>query len=194
MNIWHPFDRIPDGWPVLAAFVVLLGLALFTASRAKAKEILQTNAAPNRAISLELAGSEQKAREIVDSWGSDDAKKEAYRHLRWDNFFIPFYSTLAALACVMAARVFFKYLWQCDPLYAVALVLAWLPWLAGLSEYVENVSMYFIVGGFSGETLPRLGWWAAAVKFVIMIPVFFYALAGAALYFLRMLCGLFKPA
>ena len=189
MNTWHPFERIPDGWPTLAAFVVLLGLSAFTASRAKGN--LKTEAAPCRAISLELAGSGRQANAIISSWKDAGLLDEAYRHLRWDNLLIPCYATLAALACVMAARAAFRW---CDPLYSVALVVAWLPWLAGLSEYLENGSMYVMLGGFSGETWPRLGWWGAAVKFVIMIPVTFYALAGAVAYVVRWLLGAFKGA
>lgn len=191
MNFWHPLERIPDGWPTVVAFFVLLGCFFFTASRTKAKDILETKAAPNRAISLEFAGSEKRAREIVNSWGSEAAKAEAYRHLRWDNLFIIFYSTLIALGCVMGARVLLK---SYEPLYGIALFVAWLPWVAGLLDYVENEAMYVMVGGFSGEALPRVGWLSAALKFVILIPVASYALVGAAAYFLRMLYDLFKAA
>ncbi|HEV2863752.1 MAG TPA: hypothetical protein VGX48_22345 [Pyrinomonadaceae bacterium] len=192
MNIWHPFERIPDGWPMLAAFVVLLALAAFTAFKAKAD--LKTPEAPNRAISLELAGTERQAKKIIGSWDREGMRDEAYRHLRWDNLFIPCYSTLAALVCIMAARAFFRYWWSCEPLYSVALIVAWLPWAAGLSEYVENVSMYFMVGGFSGEALPRAGWLGAAVKFVIMIPVTAYTLFGLAAYVAKWVSGGLKPA
>lgn len=190
MNTWHPFKQLSDGWTV-AAFVVLLGLTAFTMYKTKGR--LTTEEAPNNAISLELAGSAERANAIIGSWKKAEMLGEARRHLWWDSLaFIPAYSTFAALACVMAARAFFRT--QFEPLYDVALVVAWLPWLAGLCDYVENGAMCAMLGGFSGETWPRVGWWAAFVKFVILIPVFTYALLGAGIYVLKWLVGLFRGA
>ncbi len=179
MRVWHPFVSVTDGWPMLAAFLVLFAPFAFTAFQAAGRN-LKTKEAPRRAISLELAGTEQRAREVIESWERAGVKDEAYRHLIWDNLFIVFYSTLAALGCVMAARVFFR---GGATVYDVALVVAWLPWLAGMFEYVENSAMHTMLGGFRGETLPRLGRQCAVVKFAMMIPLGLYALSGAVAYF-----------
>jgi hypothetical protein len=198
MNIWHPFERIPDGWPTLTAFVFLAGLSVF--AMLKTKGDLKTDAAPHDAISLEFAGSEAQAKKIIDSWKpknesedkTEDKMEEAYRHLRWDSrLFIPAYSTLIALACVMAARALFRP--SFEPLYGIALAVAWLPWLAGLCDYAENGAMYAMLGGSTGEAMPRLSWWAAAVKFGIIIPLFVYGVVGALVYVVRWLGGAFKP-
>jgi hypothetical protein len=166
---------------MLAVFCVLFALHTFTMLQAAGRH-LQTTEAPRRAISLELAGSEQRAKEVIGSWERAGVKDEAYRHLIWDNLFVVFYSTFAALGCVMAARAFFR---RRPTAFAVAHVVAWLPWLAGMFEYVENSAMYVMLGGFSGETLPRLGAQCATVKFVMIIPLAVYALAGVIAYFVK---------
>jgi hypothetical protein len=166
---------------MLAVFCVLLALHTFTMLQAAGRN-LQTKEAPQRAISLELAGSEQRAKEVIGSWERAGVKDEAYRHLIWDNLFVVFYSTLTALDCVMAARAFFR---RRPVAYAVAHAVAWLPWLAGMFEYVGNSATYVMLGGFSGETLPRLGAQCAAVKFVMIIPLALYALSGVVTYFVK---------
>jgi hypothetical protein len=179
MRVWHPFVSVPDGRPALVVFIVLFVLFAFTALQAAGRN-LKTEAAPRRAISLELAGTEQRAREVIESWERAGVKDEAYRHLIWDNLFIVFYSTFAAFGCVLAARAFFR---GGTTGSAAALFVAWLPWLAGMFEYVENSAMHAMLGGFRGETLPRLGWQCATVKFAMMIPLALYALAGVVAYF-----------
>lgn len=181
MRAWHPFVSVPDGGPMLTAFVVLSAFFAFTAFQTAGRN-LQTAEAPRRAISLELAGTERRAREVIESWERAGVKDEAYRHLIWDNLFIVFYSTFAALGCVMAARAFFR---GGATAYDAALVVAWLPWLAGMLDYVENSAMHAMLGGFRGETLPRLGSQCATVKFVMMAPLALYALAGAVTYFVK---------
>ncbi|HEX7174084.1 MAG TPA: hypothetical protein VF240_02205 [Pyrinomonadaceae bacterium] len=173
----HPLNAIHDGWPVLASFSVLLVLFLLIGNRTKGR--LLTPEAPRRAVSLELAGTEERAEQIINSWAREGMIGEAYRHLRWDAFLIPVYSTLWALGCVIAARAFFG---RGTTAYDVALAVAWLPWLAGVLDYVENGAMYGMLDGFDGETLPRRAWWCAAVKFAIIIPLGVYSLAGVACY------------
>lgn len=178
MHFPHPLNSIGDGGPMLAAFVALFLLALFTASRAAARKLWFPET-PRRAIDLELAYTEQEARRVIGVWERAGLRDEVYRHLIWDNVFILCYSTLAALGCVMAARAFFG---GRPTAYGVALFVAWLPWLAGMFEYVENSAMRAMMGGFGGETLPRLGGRAATAKFAIMLPIGGYALAGAVAY------------
>ena len=175
MSVRHPLNGIREGRPVWTTLFVLIALELFTMNMTAAQ--LQTPESPNRAVSLELALSEARAKEIIGAWERDGVKDEAYRHLRWDALFIVFYSTLAALGCVMAARAFFA---PGTRAYDVALVVAWLPWLAGLLDYAENWAMYRMLGGFSGEGLPRLASSCATAKFAIIVPVALYAFAGIA--------------
>jgi hypothetical protein len=184
MNTWHPLNLIPEGRPTLAAFAVLLAFAFLTLIKTGGH--LKTPQSPYNAISLQLAWSEQRAQSIVGAWKRDELISEARRHLRWDNVFILFYTTLAALGCVIAARAFFT---PGTNAYDTALLVAWLPWLSGLFDYVENYGIYRMLGGFEGETLPRLTTSCAAVKFALITPLAVYGLLGALVAAKRALLG-----
>ena len=185
MGVWHPLNLLPDGWPVWATFLVLLALGLFAVGKTAGQ--LKTPESPHNAISLELAWSERRAQEIVGAWRREKLIEEARRHLRWDNVFIFLYSTLAALGGVMAARAFFPA--RAGAGFHAALLAAWLPWLAGLLDYVENWAICRMLDGFEGGALPRLATSCAAVKFALIIPLGVWGLVGAAAYLFKSLRG-----
>ena len=178
MSIWHPFEGLPDGWPTVALFLALVALFLFTMSRTRAD--LKTKEAPYAVIWLELTCSAERAHAIINSW--EGREEEAYRHLRWDYFFIVVYSTLVALGCVMAARAFFV---RGTAWYNAALLLAWLPWVSGLLDYVENWAIYRMLGGFEGEALPRVNCVSAGAKWLTILPLAAYGLVGAVAYIIK---------
>ena len=67
-------------------------------------EALITTAAPYGIISFELAGSVEKAQQIIDSW-DQDARLYAAFSLGFDYLFMVLYSTTIALACLWGGRV-----------------------------------------------------------------------------------------
>lgn len=60
---------------------------------------------------------------------------------------------------------------------------------AGALDYVENYAIHRMLGGFEGETLPRLSWWCAAVKFSVIIPLGLWGLAGVLVNAVRTVKG-----
>lgn len=174
MNISHPLEAIPQGWPTWVAFAVLFALFLFVAS--KTKPDLDRDGVPHRnVVALELAGDSVAAKHIIGNWEEHGLIGEVRRQLRWDALFILVYSTLTALGCVIAARTF------TDPgtdARRFALFVAWLPWLAGLLDYAENYAIYRMLGGFEGEMWPRVSAWCAALKFAFTITFGLWGLAG----------------
>lgn len=176
MNIWHPLNAIPEGWPVWIAFVLLFVLAAL-AGRLTRQEALKTEHAPWSVISLELAAFKKgQAKEILDEW-SEAGKLDLFRkHLFRDTFlFIPLYTTMLALGCVMAARVFHS---QETNVSGFGLLLAWLAWVAGLLDLVENYAMWKMLDGFKGEGLPWLATGPATLKFILILATALYGLAG----------------
>lgn len=184
MNVPHPLDSIPRGWPSAAVFVALLALELFTMSRTAGN--LKTPESPYNAISLELAWGEPRAQAIVGAWKREKMIDEAHRHLRSDNVFILFYSTLAAFGCVIAARTFFT---PGTGAYNAAMLVAWLPWLAGLLDYAENYGISRMLGGFEGAALPLMTSACATLKFLIIVPLALYGLCGVFVAAKRALLG-----
>ncbi|MFL6254431.1 MAG: hypothetical protein ACJ74T_05390 [Pyrinomonadaceae bacterium] len=174
MSVWHPLNALPEGWPTGVAFVVILALLVFVGR--KAKPDLAREGVPHRnVVALELAGDSIAAKHIIGNWEEHGLIGEVRRQLRWDAVFILAYSTLTALACVIAARAF-----TCPLTDArrFALFVAWLPWLAGLLDYAENYAIYRMLGGFEGEMWPRLSASCAALKFAIIITLGLWGLAG----------------
>lgn len=177
MIVSHPLNALPEGWPTWTAFIVLIVLFLVS-GRLTRQDALTTKESPWSVISMELAAYEKgKAQKIIKAWSEPEDKLGfARRHLFWDSvFFIPVYSTLLALGCVMAARVLHH---EGTRAYDMALFVAWLPWLAGLLDLIENYAIWKMLDGFKGEGLPWLATAPATLKFIIIIATLAYSLVG----------------
>lgn len=176
MNIYHPLEAIPEGAATWIVFVVLLILFLVLGNLAgpdlDSPKVSKRN---RRIIALERPADAADARSVIAEWQEAERLDTVRRSIRWDNLFILAYTTLTALGCVIAARAFFK---QGGTAYGVAILVAWLPWLAGLLDYVENYAMSKMLDGFEGETLPSVAWWCATVKFGIILPLAVWGIVG----------------
>jgi hypothetical protein len=174
MNISHPLEAIPQGWPTWTFFVTWLVLLLLTGTLA-GPDLDVPGVTRKHIVALERPADAKDARAVIDEWERAGRLVEVRRSIRADNVFVIVYSTLTAFACVIAARAFF------DPGsrgYGVALLVAWLPWVAGVLDYVENYAMHRMLGGFTGETLPQLSWWCATLKFAVIILLGLWGLVG----------------
>jgi hypothetical protein len=174
MNISHPLDAIPQGWPTWTFFITWLVLFLLNGTLA-GPDLDAPGVTHRRIVALERPADAKDARAVIAEWEAAGRLGEVRRSLRADNVFVIVYSTLTALACVIAARAFFN---RGSTGYGVALLVAWLPWGAGVLDYVENYAMHRMLGGFTGETLPRLSWWCATVKFSVILTLGVWGLVG----------------
>jgi hypothetical protein len=187
VNVYHPLNSIPEGaatWLSFAALVVLfLVLGKLAGPDLDSPEIPKEH---RRIIALERPASASDASAVIAEWGMAGRLDAVRRSVWWDNLFILAYTTLTALGCVIVARGFFA---GGSPEYEAALLIAWLPWLAGLLDYVENYAMLRMLGGFEGETLPRLARTCATVKFGIILPLAAWVLVSLVLLGLKYLIG-----
>ncbi|MDT5269836.1 MAG: hypothetical protein QOH49_2022 [Acidobacteriota bacterium] len=174
MNIYHPLDALPQGWPMWTFFITWLVLFLITGTLAT-PDLEAPGVTHRRIVALERPADADAARGLIAEWERAGKLGEIRRCIRGDNIFVIVYSTLTALGCVMAARAFFN---PGSTGYGVALLVAWLPWVAGVLDYVENYAMYRMLGGFAGETLPSLSWWCATVKFAIILTLGVWGVVG----------------
>ena len=182
--MWHPLQLIPEGWPRLVALAVLIVLILILGKSAPSADPLK----PYRPVSLELAGNREIAATIIGAWKDKDNTKLnlALALQRLDTlFFIPLYSTLLALVCVMVA----------DWLYArgtlahtQGILLAYAMWLAAVLDWVENYEMDKMLRAALGTTAeeavkvssPALATACASFKFLIIGAGICYLLTGVA--------------
>lgn len=153
-------------WPMLAATLALIALMPRT---------LTTAAAPRGIISFELAGSEERARAIVEAWDAG-ARRDAGFSLRIDFLFLIAYSTTISLACAWAADALRARGWA---LAAVGVPLAWAQWLAALFDATENIALLRLLGGPVASPWPQIAWGCAIVKFVLVGLGLLYFVVGA---------------
>ena len=163
----HPLGHLSahaSAWllGVLVLLTIILSMVLD-----RIGQPLKTAAAPQGIVSFELAFSRARSEAIVRSW--ERVRESAKKSLRWDYVFIPLYSTTLALLCIMAGHSFQRQDWS--GLTAVAAVLAWYQWFAGLLDMVENWALLRLLNTSPPfpEILPWLAGCCAAVKFGLII-------------------------
>lgn len=126
---------------------------------------LKSSAAPYGIVSFEFAGNLATATLIVKDWG-EPGRVLAGFHLGLDYLFLCLYPIFISLGCALAAT----HLRQTHKRLAyVGLVLSWAQIPAGLFDAIENWALLNLLRGSACTFLPRLAWWCAAVKFIIVI-------------------------
>ncbi len=134
---------------------------------------LRTEAAPCGIVSLELAGSACKVRNILRSWTAEQ-DLAALRNVHWDYALLVCYSTLLAVGCVLASGGF-EGEWE-----RVGGWLAWAQWGAGALDAIENVGLLYLLRGQVEDRWARLARGCAVPKFLIIGAGIVYMLAGLA--------------
>jgi hypothetical protein len=114
-------------------------------------------------IPFELAGSPERAREIMHTWGPAGSTA-ARRSLFLDYLFPPTYAALQALACAAAADGFAA---RGRALLAGAGgTIAWAQPAAAAFDYVENTALLLVLAD-RDHRLPQLARRAALIKFAL---------------------------
>jgi hypothetical protein len=157
-------------------FLIFVVLALAgVAVMSKLDGPLHTTAAPRGIISFELAWSHDNARAILDSW---DATARLYAACLQglDYLFLCLYSTALALGCFRASDIFRSRGWS---IASIGVALAWLQWIAGFSDAIENVPLAVMI--LTGEVwgpLPQIATISATIKFVLVACGLLYTLVS----------------
>lgn len=167
--MWHPFNHLPRRWQLpLLALVFLLTLIVGWKTNQPLK--------PFRIVSLELAPTPEAAQIIIDAWKKVDPLLDAARLVQyWDTYFILCYSTLLALGCFIVA----------DRLYSLEAtanfhgkLVAWLMWVAGILDYVENYAINKMLDGAINTTWQTMSEQSASFKFLIVGTGVTYIITG----------------
>ena len=171
----HPLMSVPFGnnksifWALF-----LFTLAVMYCLNLVGKPLI-TPAAPYGIISYELAGSVEKAQQIIDSW-NQDARQYASFSLGFDYLFMVLYSTTIALACLWSALVLQA---RRVPGGRIGILLAWGLWLAAVFDGIENIALSLILFYTPAAPWPQVAQVCAILKFLLIFLGFiftFYAL------------------
>jgi hypothetical protein len=171
--ITHPFEKIPAKnrryiyWPMLILTLVLSATLNSLGNDLKdAKDEKGVQVSPQGIVSFELIESEKEAKSMLDAWG-ESGKVSAAFNLGLDYLFIFAYANTIALGCVWIAcalreRQFLR-------LAAAGIVIAWLQWLAGILDAIENAALIKILFHGPTDTLALISRWCAIPKFAFTL-------------------------
>lgn len=136
---------------------------------------LRTEAAPMGIVSFEFAGSVDTAKAILASW--DEAQRlQAAFSLGLDYLYMVVYAVAISLPCLALAATFRL---RRPLLGVIGLALGWGQGLAAALDAVENYALLRLMLGATDIVWARVAWWAAAIKFALVILGILYVLAGA---------------
>jgi hypothetical protein len=133
-------------------------------------------------VGFELAGTEDRATEILTDWGEDgtDAAKAS---LWLDYAYIIAYGTFLILAAAATRDLARRRGW--DHMASLGRAAMTLAATAAAFDAIENVGLLLAVNGHGGELAPRLAQICAILKFALLVVTIAYLLAGLALRFRR---------
>lgn len=177
--MWHPFKYLRRSWRI-AALVIFLVLTVLLACQTNQQNKL-LNVFP--VYMLELAPDTKAATVIIDSWKEVDRSLNTARLLQsWDTWFVLCYSTFLALACFMVA----------DWVYSseangnrLGKLFAWLMWVAGILDYVENYAIKKMLDGPIVDPWPAVSFRSASIKFLFIGTGVVYILTSIVVRVLR---------
>jgi hypothetical protein len=159
-------------WGLIVSGIALVALLL---AMAPAEERMREDG-PG-IVAFELAGSQERADEILDEWGSEgqDAARE---QLLIDFAFLIAYGTFLVLA-VAAVRDLSSRRGR-TRLAAIGAVIVPFGALAAAFDAVENACLLAVLDG-AGSAFPTLATIFAATKFALLAAAIAYLLVGLAL-------------
>ncbi len=128
-------------------------------------------------ISFEVAGTEDRALEILEEWG-EAGRDDARVSLLVDFPYLIAYSIFLAVGCTIAAERFGRR--GMERLAGVGPLLGWSMFLAAALDAIENVAMLRVIDGHT-TTWPGVALYAAIPKFAIAALGIAYVIAGALL-------------
>jgi hypothetical protein len=169
--VQHPLLAIPDG-SRLPSFLLLLiasAILLFIISVP-----LRSASSHNDILRLELAGSAERARTMVDRWGRRGVQKATYG-VYVDFFFLIVYSTTIGLACISLADAAWS---PASSLASIGVTLAWGLWAAALLDAIENIALLRILQGSDATYWSPIARWCAIPKFTLILAGVIYVVVA----------------
>jgi hypothetical protein len=126
-------------------------------------------------VPFELAGSEERANEIKDEWGSggrDDARLSLILEYPYLVAYGAFFTLAVAATRDLAQRRGWAGLARAGAVVVV------FPLLAAISDGIENANLLLVLDDRGGDVMPRVAALFATAKFIFSIVTLAYLLAS----------------
>ena len=174
-TLTHPFERWPQTRRRLALTCAIVA-ALLPAVAGTALKPLDEDETGEGIVEFELAGSVERAEEILSTWRERGVLEEAAFIQGFDLLYPLIYAAALAGGCVAAAGA-----WRRAGRPAVAgvgIALAWVAFAAAGFDYVENLGLTVSLLDEPATPWPQLAFAAAIAKFAGIALALLYALSG----------------
>lgn len=179
-------------WPLLP---VLIAISLWFGVKAGGDNLLKNETARSGIGSLQRAGKLEQARWIIASWEERAPERRsqaeidkqgwlsrllsnegrmltdvARRSLVFDFFFIVFYATAMAVACLLAAtEIEFRSRTRRSRLINFGICLAWMQIVTALSDVVENIALWRVLRNSAAWSIwPPLASFCSYAKYALL--------------------------
>ena len=188
-------------WPL---FPALIAISFWFGVKAGGDNLLRNKTAPYGIGSLERAGSVSQAQLIIKSWNrkapdrrtqsemdnpnflssilSNDGRmltQVAQRSLVFDLFFIIFYSSAMAVACLLAAtQIAVRRPKQGSRLVAVGISLAYLQILTAGFDLLGDLALWGMLAGSNWRLWPWVAYSCSITKYALLAISFMYVLTA----------------
>ncbi|HVF98235.1 MAG TPA: hypothetical protein VND68_00220 [Chloroflexia bacterium] len=139
--------------------------------------------APHGIVSLEVAGTVQRADAIKAVWTTKFGDlQRAWLSIAIDFGFILVYSMALGLSCILAHEMFqAKRIGAGVGFPRMGVLLAWGASIAGLLDILENLAMMAMLWSARAEIWPQLSHSFATVKFALVLACLGYSSVGVVL-------------
>lgn len=173
----HPFQRWPRErrGPALACVAILAVLPIVLGMFVK--PLHEDEPGGESIVDFELAGSVDRAEEIIAKWRSEGVVDDAKAIQIFDLVYPLIYSAALAGGCLAAAGA-----WSRAGRRRVAelgVVTAWVAFAAAAFDYVENLGLGISLWDEPAAPWPQVALVAAVLKFAAIYTALLYVVAGA---------------
>lgn len=171
----HPFERWPPGHRRVLLIVVSIAALLPTVLGAVVKP-LHEDVTGEGIIDFELAGSVDRAEEILAAWEAEDVIDDAKAIQVFDFVYPVIYAFALAGGCIAAAGA-----WRRrgnDRMAKLGIAMAWVAFAAAGFDYIENIGLDVSLWDGPATPWPQIAMVAALAKFACIWGSLLYALTG----------------
>ncbi|MCW8799264.1 MAG: hypothetical protein OQK66_09895 [Prosthecochloris sp.] len=163
------FSRLsPDLHIWILLLLILVATMLMWRLAVIGKPLSIKGAAPWGIVSIELAWTTKKARQIVDAWNERGHLETSRQQTHLDFLFLLIYPLALSLACAMLAGT------GSGLMTTVGIALSWFVLLCTPLDAIENVLILRMLKGNAGFPIPLLTSLSAALKFALIVVALGY--------------------
>ena len=177
-SLKHPLQR----WPARRRGLLLACVAVAAVLPIVLGEIVhplhENEPGGESIVDFELAGSVDRANEILATWRSEGVLDDAKRIQIFDLIYPFIYAAALAGGCVAAAGAWARR--GRARLAAAGILMAWVATAAIVFDYVENLGLAVSLWDEPVTPWPQIAYVAAVLKFIAIYASLLYAVTGFA--------------